>query len=315
MNDALKSGFLCIVRAYIRKAPHWRPVDIFRRCAIVSRLLFLHPIASYKIIRTLSRSTLLSLAQQDPIILLKFSFPSVYARGLSIANRAAIIANHYGVLQRRLKRDFIDKLIREQATLWESSVEGCSLAICLNVTAPTYGQGELSLRLRANNADIYELCFVIAPAHLLGVNSDQVIFVTGLQGTKGCADLIKLATKSIGDVGPRLVLIAALQGIAVALNIRHIVGISSTEQVSAAIKPPDSNFVSIYDEFWASIHGTRLASGCFQLPVPVPRKPLLLIRRNHRLRARERRVVKDTVMNVVREHVKSAVLLEPQTSS
>ena len=203
----------------------------------------------------------------------------------------------------------------EQATLWESRVEDCSLAICLNVTAPTYGQGELSLRLRANNADIYELCFVIAPAHLLGVDSDQVIFVTGLQGTKGCADLIKLATRSIGDVGPRLVLFAALQGIAMTLNIGHIVGISSAEQVSAAIKPPNSNFVSIYDDFWASIHAKRLASGCFQLAVPVPRKPLLLIRRNHRLRARDRRVVKDAVMNLVCEQLKSAVLLEPQISS
>ena len=60
-----------------------------------------------------------------------------------------------------------------------------------------------------------------------------------------------------------------------------------------------------YDEFWLAVGGLRLERNMYHLSVPLPRKPLQLIKRNHRsrvLRKREfRKVVKETVCHAFRD--------------
>ncbi len=243
--------------------------------------------------------------QMDPTIVLKFLSPS-YANEFSTADRAAILANHYEYLQYCFSQAFLDKIIHAQAPLWEASVEECYLGIRLSIMHSTKCDGELSLNFQANATDVYMLCFVIVPGRLMGADEEQVICVTELAGKKGCADLINFATKSVGDVGPRLILMAAMHGIALALNIRHIFGISAANQVSFEGESLSGNFASAYDRFWDSIEGKQLSSGWFYFPVPLPEKPLALIKQKHRPRVKSRRAFRAAVTNCVREQVEKA---------
>ena len=290
------------MRAYVRKTPDWGPASILRRCAIVSRLLFLHPAAFFRVVNALSAAKLSSLVRTAPIILLKFSWP-VYSNCMSAEGRAIALSHHYGILQRRLSRTLLEKIIAGRATLWEAAAGTSALSISLSVAQATYGEGEMNLHFQVDSSDVYVLSFVIVPARLLGLEADSAIYVTRLQGTKGHADSIRLATKGVGDVSPALTLMAAAEGVALALGVEHILGISAKEQICSAADPPTGDFISAYDEFWRSIEGRKLTAGSFYFPVPLPEKALALIKQNHRPRVKARRAFRRAVSDRVRAQI------------
>jgi hypothetical protein len=50
------------------------------------------------------------------------------------------------------------------------------------------------------------------------------------------------------------------------------------------------DFTTIYDEFWLSMGARELGDlGYYYTPIPIPQKPLELIKQHHRNRARKRR--------------------------
>jgi uncharacterized protein VirK/YbjX len=242
---------------------------------------------------------------RDPNIVLKFLSPS-YANCLSTADRAAILANHYEHLQYSFNQYFLAKIIHSEASLWSASVKECELEIRLGIMHSMRCDGELSLYLRADGMDVYMLSFVFVPGRLMKVDEVQAICVTELAGKKGFADRIGIATRSTGGVAPPLVLMAAVQGIALALDIRHIFAVSVSQQISYEGESLSDNFASAYDDFWISIEGERLSSGWFAFPVPLPEKPLALIKQNHRPRVKSRRAFRTEITNSVREHVEKA---------
>jgi uncharacterized protein VirK/YbjX len=177
----------------------------------------------------------------------------------------------------------------------------------MSVSYPaTLGEGELNLYFQVNSVEVYVLSFIMVPGRLPGADVENSIFITRLQGTKGCADAIKLATKSVGDVSPPLILMAAVQGIATALGIKFILGINSKDHVSTDGRPPTRDLISAYDEFWVSIEGKRLPSGLFLFPIPLPDKPLVLIKQNHRPRVRSRRAFRNSVAQRVSAEIEGA---------
>jgi uncharacterized protein VirK/YbjX len=243
--------------------------------------------------------------KRDPTVFVKFAW-RVYGRGLSIAERAAFIEDHYQCLLGCLDPGFLDAIFSARATLWEFPIEHGSLLIGLDTGPAGNEEDELVLHLLVNETDVYSLQFVIAPGSLGHMDVGRAIYVTGLQGTKGCADLIKLATKSAGDVAPPLVLMATLEGIARALDIGHIYGICATAQVCAPDESRIADFVSAYDEFWRSIEGRQLSSGWFYLSVPLRAPPWERIKPNHRSRAKARRAFRNAVADHVHERLRRA---------
>lgn len=82
---------------------------------------------------------------------------------------------------------------------------------------------------------------------------------------------------------------AALQGIALACNIKAIVGVSNQEQLSNT----DTNNFFNYDLFWHSFGADQTKENLFILPIPFPEKPIELIKSNHRRRTVHKRQYKN----------------------
>lgn len=243
--------------------------------------------------------------KRDPTVFVKFAW-RVYGRGLSIAERAAFIADHYQCLLGCLNPGFLDDIFSARATIWDFPTEDGSLQIGLDTGPAGNEEGELVLHLLVNGTDVYSLQFVIAPGSLAHMDVGRAIYVTGLQGTKGCADLIRLATKAACDVAPPLVLMATLEGVARALDIGHIFGICATAQLCATDESRIAEFVSAYDEFWRSIEGRQLSSGWFYLTVPLQAGPWERIKPNHRSRVKARRAFRNAVADHVHERLQHA---------
>lgn len=287
-------GVIRALRAYFSKPGDWGVMLTVRRCLIAVRLMVLYPAACAKVFNALSSPKLFRLVRKAPAVLIKFLW-TIYSNSLSTDQRAQVVANHYEFLQQRLSSGFLERIIDGREQLWRIDTGANALGISIEVMHGTHGEGELAMHFQVDGADIYVLSFVIVPAGLFRLEGDHALFITRLQGTRGLADLVKLATKAVGDVSPALVLVAAVQGITKALGIRHVVGISARAQICTEGEPVTQDFLSAYDDFWTSIEGQIMPSGEFYFPVPFPEKPLSRIKQNHRQRVRIRRAFRREV--------------------
>jgi uncharacterized protein len=99
-------------------------------------------------------------------------------------------------------------------------------------------------------------------------------------------------------------LIAAAEGIAIALDVTDMVGIGASNQLSANYHPRDG-LITAYDDFWLAIGCVPLARNMYHLAVPTLSKPIQSVKRNHRLRTlrkREyKRVIKEQVCRAFRD--------------
>jgi uncharacterized protein VirK/YbjX len=280
----------------------WRIVSVLQRCLTVLKISFLHPYDFLRLVDVLTAAKFSGLTRRNPALFTKF-LGKMLARSFSVADRAVSMTNHYRYLHEHFSRELVDEVVEDRAVLWEGVEEGAKLAIGLTAESRVHGEGELSLYYAVDLVDVFTLSFTFVPGRLLGLGVDQAILISRLQGTKDQAERIKAATKAVGDISPTLLLMAAVQGMALALDIEAVVGICAADHPGMEDNPRANDFMSAYDQFWTSIEGRPLASGNFYFEVPLREKALQLIKQNHRPRVRARRKFRATVSNHVRTKI------------
>lgn len=273
---------------HLRQAWTLRPATAVRRVAKVLCVAARHPIAFLRVVAALRGGGLAELISTQPHVLLKFTWPAL-SLDFSTAERARILAEHYRFIQRRFNADRLRRMTVCRELLWEKADDRARLKLFLSVSPATYCEGELSMLLNVNGADIYALSFTICSAGAVRAGDGDAIFVSRLQGFRDSGERVKLATIAVGDISPTLILMAALQGIATGLGIKHIVGVRASQQVCVLDGGPNEEFLSAYDAFWKSIQGRKMSSGHYYFTVPLPEKALELIKQNHRPRVKTRR--------------------------
>jgi uncharacterized protein VirK/YbjX len=218
-------------------------------------------------------------------------------------HRINVMAYHYNYLRRNLVKDFLGRICHKAPALWEDNRNGVLYQIVLSVPPSAFRQnteGDLSLIFLSDSIGIFTLSFTICPGSLFNLSGNQVMYVGRLQGSSSRMDLIRTSTKDCHDTSQQTLLLAVAQGICLSMNISDMVCSSYKTQVSAGRQDGLCNANSIYDEFWLAFGATRLGEEVFYLPVPMPHKPLELIKQHHRKRAVNRRKHRDSVVNQAR---------------
>jgi uncharacterized protein VirK/YbjX len=242
-----------------------------------------------------------------------FSFLGAYlGADLSRKERASILIEHYAFLKDRVEAGFFRTILDCRIELWKQIIGEHVYRICLIFPRAAHGEGELSLVFEADRVDIYNLSFVIGPGGIAGLEPCRALYIARVQGKGGGLHLITRARKNCLDVSPAALLLSAAEGIASALDLRHMIGIGAGNHLSASADFPLEGKFRAYDEFWLAAGGSRIERNMYHLPVPLPRKPLQFIKRNHRsrvLRRREfRKAVKEAVCQAFRDVALSADL-------
>lgn len=244
-------------------------------------------------------------ARHNPRFVYRYLTRDYLLHGLSVAKRASCFVHHH----RRLRGLFTELVIRrilqkEDTEIVEIPEGNNRFIITMGLPKSIDKEGELSINLLMDGENIFILSFTIVPGWVVQAASAEAILVTHVQGKRGAQDKIRHATRSLHDVDPGAILLAALQGMGLAFGVEEIAGVSAERQTCFTEALAD-NFKHNYDEFFLAQGMTENAMGLFVSPLPIQDKPLTMIKRGHKLRTKEKRAFKrrisDSAQRVLRE--------------
>jgi uncharacterized protein VirK/YbjX len=193
-----------------------------------------------------------------------------------------------------LPDQLLRRTLREDLTIHEIPEGANRFTLTMGLSRPYGEEGELSLHLRVNGEIAFILSFTIVPGWVVQSQAAEILLITRLQGVKGAYPPISLATRALHDVAPAALLLAALQGVAVAFGIGEIAGVSAARQ-SSYHRDYATFFKEAYDDFFTEVGMSKGATGFYHSSVPIQGKPLALIKQGHKLRTREKRAFKQEI--------------------
>jgi uncharacterized protein len=216
-------------------------------------------------------------------------------QSLTHRTRRDIVNLQARYLRGRLRRSFFLELERPRHALWRYADAPC-VAIWLSTAISRPYEGDFALTFKLDGIAIYRLSFSIGPNLASPATGGVAMLVGKVQGEHGRLADIRLATKLLKDISPASLLVSAAEGIALALNLPHLCGVASSEQLCQS--RPGAEYFD-YDSFWESLSGRRIG-GWYQFDAPFLHKPPSQTATHHRRRARNRRLFRDAVREEVR---------------
>ena len=238
----------------------------------------------------MNTSSLQALIKHQPRLGYKY-LGKYLAINFSRQARLGILYNHYDYLIRHVRTSFFSSLLKGVPLWQDSRDEDGVMSIQLTFPDGIDFEGDLALTFAHNDVPLYSISFVVAPGQYVHSPQAQVLFVSRIQGTRNFGQ-IRQCTKSCHDITPAAMLIAALQGVAAALGISLLAGISTEERLYDAISFD-------YNSFWESFQAERTLDNLFFLPLPLVKTPIELIKGKRRERTLRKRRYKDEICEAV----------------
>ena len=262
--------------------------------------------AQPEIIRLLRLQPYAQIAQADPRFAFKYVTLEYLAHGMSTSERAASFLWHYNRLYAALPNPLLRQIMIDTIPIFEISEDHHRFSITMGMSRPIHNEGEMSLDLQVNGEIVFTLAFTIVPGWVVKSKASEVLLISRIQGVRGRYEEISLATKTLWDVAPSPLLLAAMQGFGKALGIEEFASVSSTtHRYSTDINDECAPHVeSAYDGFFEALGVPKTPYGYFSSPIPVEDKPLTLIKRGHKIRTKQKRAFKEEVQNAIASYFK-----------
>ena len=208
-----------------------------------------------------------------------------FAKSLSDQTRRAIFCFHYMKMFEIFDNDTVRRLAKG-VPLWQARTDHRAYDVTLTVTPMHQWEGELSLLFRVDGSNLFTFSFNLVPGRLLNATGACALLLTRMQGVLGVPVHARQAARDLKGVAPQAALMAALDGVARALQIGEVIVVSAANQIH--FKPErEAMFRQAYDDFMRTM-GAAVDGPFFRLRSPMPAKPLSEVNPQHRQRARGR---------------------------
>lgn len=282
-----------------RQRDYWYPPRLAR--ILLSVTCNIH--RQVEICRILALPEFRSIASLHPVCPFKYLSRCYLVRGLTAAERAQCFLHHYRYLQAHLDCRVLQEALQRDTALIDLREGGISCVVTMGPPADNaLWEGELVLGLWFDGIPVYSLQFAIVPGWILRSQERHAFVILRIQGVKGRYGQIRDVTRTLHDVAPPALLVAALVGIAKAWDIRHLGGISAASQY-ARRDPESPALIRTYDEFFASLGASRVSADFFSTPIPLEDKAIEEINNGHRARTRKKRAFKQMVADEVSRRI------------
>jgi uncharacterized protein VirK/YbjX len=264
--------------------------------------LLANSLRHWRLLRTLASPPTAGLLRRHPQLAFKPYGGNYLALNMNARTRLDALLHHYAFVQARLHAGFLEAALSGRLVLWHDAVGDRRFAATLCFPrSPHHAdrfadhEGDLALTFAMDGVPLYALCFSIVPGHIVRLDVPDAVFIGRLQGADGRFDAIREATRLLHDISPRDILLTVLQGMARALDIRMLAGVSNAEQLSKSRGIRRDEVLFDYDGFWHALHAQRTIDNLFVLPLPLAERPIDTIAQKHRSRTLRKRRYKDGV--------------------
>ena len=287
-----KGGISKLIRAMYRAAP-----------------LVLYLPAHLRLMRVLNAPPVAELIQRRPKLGYKYLYRPYLVQSLKKKTRLDILEHHYRYLAERVTSDFFSQIYDGEYELWRDLNAGhtASITLAFPVDWEHDYEGDLLLIFKCDDHFIYSVTFSIVPGHAIGIDVEQLVLVTSIQGRAGMADRIKQVKENYGDLSPPMLLLSAIEGVALSLDIHLLAGIGLDQQVQKQTWG-NENFTFDYDQFWRKVIGDRANDMYYLKRIPEDYKPLEEIKAKHRKKTQFRRSIKASIQEISRVQFKDKCL-------
>jgi hypothetical protein len=289
LSQEVKGGFWGSVWKLAKQPYYWHFGRLSRTVWTLARNI---P-TQLRVNRVLSRPAYRRLIAVNPRFPLKWMSLYYLARGLSIPQQAECFMHHYRRLPDMFPEDILARVLFEDIPITETLEGGDCFAVKMGLSRPWDDEGEMSLTFEVNGKMVFVLSFTIVPGSVVQSEAPEVMLISRVQGIRGCFDEIQLATRTMLDVAPPALLLAALCGIAEAYEIRAMAAINATMKPEFHFYPEESSHIQeAYDGFFTELGAIKGPTGFYLSPLPPVEKPMALIKRGHKTRTRTKRALK-----------------------
>jgi uncharacterized protein VirK/YbjX len=215
--------------------------------------------------------------------------------------RLEMLRSHYQFLNDSLSAPFFQRVLDETLDIWQEKLMGNQFSISIIGPCP-HREGDLRLVMKVNETPIYKISFSIIPCRtaeeICKANdcepSKNLIYIGQVQGYPGAFDLIRESTKICHETAPPDMLMAALAGVAAALDIHVIAGVGFENNLSTP-NIANSHATFDYNDFWGRYHGIKSEQGHHIIGLPFFEKEISLVKAKHRKRTLTKRAFKQQI--------------------
>ena len=242
----------------------------------------------FNVVRALNHCGARALIRRYPNYVNKYA-TNYLANSFSKTQRREILLYHHHYLtEKHITETFYENILEGGLLLWSETIHENQYSIRMSFIHEYHAEGDLSLIFSIGDRELYGISFSIVPGKMIGSNGGQALLIGNIQGRLGEAEPIRIATRACHDIAPPYLLVAAALSIADVLNIETIAGVGSEEHL---MKLTNSGLRLYFDynAFWETLLLKKNDANFYEGSVPLPDKPIALIKSKNRGRARRKR--------------------------
>lgn len=233
-----------------------------------------------------------------------------FYKGSGYEDRAALIKNHVLFMEKAFTQEAIYELYADvnaddntgqKITLWEDTFEEKPLHMSLWFNAGQRKEGCLSLTLRWDEEDLYQIMFWFGPDM---EKAGDAIWIGALQGTPNGSDVIKRMTKAFFGYRTKNLIFYGIRNLARCLGIKKIYAVTNEGYYAMNHVRNDRKLKTDFAAFWEECEGKPCEedSRFYVMPVKEYRKDMSELKPSKRAQHRRRFEKLDAINAAFDEH-------------
>ena len=222
-----------------------------------------------RVMNFLSAPVFIDAFQDNPKVAYKFLTDGYLFHGLSYENGAECFLHNHRLLQKRFSVPVLRQFMTWGIDLCEVTKNDVRFTVRLGLSRPCGKEGEQSIILLADGVLLYSIAFTIVPGDITRSTSPQVILISRIQGEPALSvETLRRAQKALSKLRFGSLLMAGLEGVAMALGIEEVDCVPSVLQLSYNPAFADK-FRHAYEELLEERSFTKNDYGLYATPIPM----------------------------------------------